>query len=114
MKKKVLSALLSVAMVATLLVGCGGAKEEAAAPAPEATTEVEVEAEAETSEATGEALHFEIVSKGLQHEYWQAVKNGCESKAQELGATINFVGPASENDVLNSSHNPFNLVYLCG
>ena len=34
MKKKVLSALLSVAMVATLLVGCGGS--DAAAPAAEA------------------------------------------------------------------------------
>lgn len=32
MKKKLLSAILSVAMVATLLTGCG-AKEEAAAPA---------------------------------------------------------------------------------
>ena len=31
MKKKVLSALLSAAMVATLLVGCGGS--QAAAPA---------------------------------------------------------------------------------
>ena len=99
MKKKVLSALLSVAMVATLLVGCGGSKEEAAAPAPEATTEAPAEEEAAAPEATGEALHFEIVSKGLQHEYWQAVKNGCESKAQELGATINFVGPASESDI---------------
>ena len=34
MKKKVLSAILSVAMVASLIVGCG-AKEEAAAPAAE-------------------------------------------------------------------------------
>ena len=38
MKRKVLSAILSVAMVATLLVGCG-AKEEAAAPAAETKTE---------------------------------------------------------------------------
>lgn len=37
MKKKVLSALLSVAMVATLLVGCGSSAEtETAAPAEEA------------------------------------------------------------------------------
>ena len=35
MKKKVLAALLSVAMVATLLAGCGSKSEEpAAAPAP--------------------------------------------------------------------------------
>jgi len=37
MKRKVLSALLSVAMVATLLVGCGTAKtEEAVAETPAA------------------------------------------------------------------------------
>ena len=37
MKKKILSALLSVAMVATLLVGCGSSAEtETAAPAEEA------------------------------------------------------------------------------
>ena len=38
MKKKVLATLISVAMVASLLVGCG-AKEEAAAPAAPAATE---------------------------------------------------------------------------
>ena len=69
MKKKVLSALLSVAMVATLLVGCGGSTAEAPA-AEETTTEEAAPAEAAEGEA---ALHFEIVSKGLQHEYWQAV-----------------------------------------
>ena len=43
MKRKVLSALLSVAMVATLLVGCG-AKEEAAAPAEAPAAEAEAPA----------------------------------------------------------------------
>ena len=91
MKKKVLSALLSVVMAATLLVGCGGgAKEESAAPA---------EKETATEAATEGALHFEIVSKGLQHEYWQAVMKGVDNKATELGATYNFVGPATENDI---------------
>ena len=39
MKKKLLSVVLSVAMVATLLVGCGGSTEEAAAPADDAAVE---------------------------------------------------------------------------
>ena len=97
MKKKVLSALLSVAMVATLLVGCGGS----AAPATDAAqTETGDKTEGEAAPQGGEEkLHFEIVSKGLQHEYWQAVYKGCENKAAELGATINFVGPASESDI---------------
>ena len=49
MKKKVLSALLSVAMVATLLVGCGSAPEETAAPAADAAAE---EAPAEIGRAS--------------------------------------------------------------
>ena len=40
MKKKLLSALLCVAMVASLVVGCGGSNETATeAPAAEATQE---------------------------------------------------------------------------
>ena len=45
-----------------------------------------------------DAMHFEIVSKGFQHAYWQAVKKGAEEKAAELGVTINFDGPATESD----------------
>ena len=44
-----------------------------------------------------ETMHIEIVSKGFQHQYWQAVLKGAEEKADELGVTINFVGPASES-----------------
>ena len=51
-----------------------------------------------TVAACADDLHFEIVSKGFQHQYWQAVLKGAEEKAAELGVTINFVGPASESD----------------
>ena len=47
--------------------------------------------------AFAEDLHFEIVSKGFQHQYWQAVLKGSEEKAAELGVTINFDGPANES-----------------
>jgi ribose transport system substrate-binding protein len=42
-------------------------------------------------------MNIEIVSKGFQHQYWQAVLKGAEQKAEELGVTINFVGPADES-----------------
>ena len=69
MKKKLLSVLLSTAMVASLLVGCGSSSEEAA-PAEtetteeateETTEEVEEEAEPETTEVT-EAATMEAPS----------------------------------------------------
>jgi ribose transport system substrate-binding protein len=40
-----------------------------------------------------------IVSKGFQHQFWQAVKQGAEQEAAKQGATITFVGPATEADV---------------
>lgn len=50
------------------------------------------------SAADYSGLQIEIVSKGFQHQYWQAVLKGAEEKAEELGCTINFVGPNSESD----------------
>ena len=108
MKKKVLSALLTVSMTAALLAGCAGAPAAAPAEAeaPAATEEAapaEAEApaadEAEAPAAAEGGFHFEIVSKGFQHQYWQAVLLGAERKAEELGVTINFVGPNSESDI---------------
>ena len=100
MKKKLLSALLCVAMVASLVVGCG-AKEEAPAEAPAATEEAPAEEEAATEEAAPAegGYSFEIVSKGFQHAFWQAVYKGAMDKAAELGDSVNFVGPNSESDI---------------
>ena len=93
MKKKVLAALLSAAMVATLLVGCGNSSAGNSSSSSDAGASTNAGA-ADTSN-----MSFEIVSKGLQHEYWQAVKKGVENKAAELGITINFVGPDSESNI---------------
>ncbi|WP_188944858.1 ABC transporter substrate-binding protein [Nakamurella endophytica] len=40
-----------------------------------------------------------IVSKGFQHQFWQAVKAGADSEAAKLGVTITFEGPPTEADV---------------
>ena len=50
-----------------------------------------------TTAAFAEGINIEIVSKGFQHSFWQAVKLGAERKAAELGVTVNFVGPANES-----------------
>ena len=52
--------------------------------------------------ATGVAedeIYIPVVSKGLQHQFWQTVKSGSEDAAAELGVTITFEGPASEADI---------------
>lgn len=40
-----------------------------------------------------------IVSKGFQHQFWQAVRMGAEDKAAELNMRVNFIGPESEAQV---------------
>lgn len=40
-----------------------------------------------------------VVSKGFQHQFWQAVKKGAEQAAEEFDVTITFEGPESESQV---------------
>lgn len=47
----------------------------------------------------GEQPYIAIVSKGFQHQFWQAVKQGAEQEAAAQGVRISFEGPASESEV---------------
>ena len=51
-----------------------------------------------TSGATDEP-YVAIVSKGFQHQFWQAVKQGAEAEAARQGVRITFEGPSSETEV---------------
>ena len=106
MKKKVLSAILSVAMVATLLVGCGNAAEEApaaateeAAPAEEAPAE-ETEAPAEEAEAPAEEAAagggtYAFVSKSAGNPFNERQATGFEEAVADLGGTAIIQHPES-------------------
>ncbi|MFC7598433.1 ABC transporter substrate-binding protein [Terrabacter sp. GCM10028922] len=52
-----------------------------------------------TGAAGSEKPYIAIVSKGFQHQFWQAVKKGAEQEAAKEGATITFEGPATEKEV---------------
>lgn len=108
MKRKLLSTLLCVAMVATMMVGCGKAAEPAAAPATDTPAET-VAAEPAASEpaastevapaaADAELGKIYLVSKGFQHQFWQAVLQGAQEAAVEYGVEIDFQGPDTESD----------------
>jgi ribose transport system substrate-binding protein len=47
----------------------------------------------------GDKPYIAIVSKGFQHQFWQAVKKGAEQEAAKEGARITFEGPSTEADV---------------
>jgi ribose transport system substrate-binding protein len=43
--------------------------------------------------------YIPLVSKGFQHQFWQAVKSGAEQAAKDLNVRITFEGPDSETMV---------------
>jgi ribose transport system substrate-binding protein len=43
--------------------------------------------------------YIPIVSKGFQHQFWQAVKKGAEQEAAKENVTVNFEGPENETQV---------------
>ena len=93
MKKKLLSALLSVAMVATLLAGCGsstGAAEEA--PANDAAAKEEAApAEKEEASAEGGSVYY-LNFKPEQDEAWQ---NLAKAYTEATGVEVTVVTAAS-------------------
>jgi len=49
--------------------------------------------------SSGDKMTVEIVAKGFQHDFWQAVLKGTEKAAEEFGVTTNFVGPEGEGAI---------------
>ena len=96
MKKKLLSALLSTAMVATLLVGCGGS--QVSAPATEEAVEEAEETAEEAGEtekssvAEGEGQAYYLNFKPEQDEQWQAL---AKSYTEQTGVPVTVVTAAS-------------------
>lgn len=45
---------------------------------------------------TSDKMYIPVISKGFQHQFWQAVKQGSEKAAEEFGVEITFEGPESE------------------
>jgi ribose transport system substrate-binding protein len=64
------------------------------------------------STAAAGQLHIEIVSKGFQHDFWKQVNLGSEAAGKEFGATVRFVGPASESNIAEQIDQLSNAVNL--
>jgi ribose transport system substrate-binding protein len=47
----------------------------------------------------GDQPYIAIISKGFQHQFWQAVKKGADQEAAKEGVRISFEGPATESDI---------------
>ncbi|MCB8981567.1 MAG: ABC transporter substrate-binding protein [Ardenticatenaceae bacterium] len=81
MKSKLSLILLGLLVAVMALVACGGSEE-----ATETATE-------------SDETYIAVISKGFQHQFWQAVKAGAEQAAADYNVTITFEGPESESQV---------------
>jgi len=54
---------------------------------------------AAASGAGGDKPYIPVISKGFQHQFWQAVRLGAEKAAGELNVEITFEGPENETQV---------------
>jgi ribose transport system substrate-binding protein len=95
--KQLISVLLGMLMIAALVAACAtptAAPPQAPAEEPAAPAE-DPAAPAETSERP----YIPVISKGFQHQFWQAVKLGSENAARDFNVDITFEGPESESQV---------------
>jgi ribose transport system substrate-binding protein len=73
-------------------------KEVGGAPAAAAPAALENPGQAPKA-ADGKNLYIPLISKGFQHQFWQAVKLGSEKAAKDFGVDITFEGPETEAQV---------------
>jgi len=89
--KKTLAILLALVMSVALLAACA----DPAPATPPPTAPVDTPADAPPAED----LYIAVISKGFQHQFWQAVYEGSRRAAADYGVRITFEGPESEADI---------------
>ncbi len=96
---------LLVSIAALLVLGMALAAC-ASAPAPTASQPAAQQPAAQAQQpaqqaapAGGTQPYIPVISKGFQHQFWQAVKQGSEKAAQDFNVKITFEGPENESQV---------------
>jgi len=71
--KKILCIVLALAMLGVFVAACGN--------------------------GSSDEMYIAVVSKGFQHQFWQAVKQGSDKAAEDFGVKVHFDGPEGESAV---------------
>lgn len=96
-KGKHLILTAAIMLLTTTLLGACGTNTPAATPA-EKPKENAAATPAPDPKKTNK-VYIPIISKGFQHQFWQAVKQGAEKAAKEFQVEITFEGPETETQV---------------
>ncbi|MGQ9887153.1 MAG: ABC transporter substrate-binding protein [Aggregatilineales bacterium] len=97
MKAIRLLSLLLALLLAVLLPGAVFSQEATPEPGEEMMEEdVPYCTEEIAAEMRELDIYIPVISKGFQHQFWQAVKLGAEMAAEDCGVTVTFEGPETE------------------
>ena len=88
--KKIIALVLAIMMVTAFVAACAQDTPAPAAPAAPA---------AEAPPAAADISYIAVISKGFQHQFWQAVYQGALDAGVHYGVTVSFDGPESEADI---------------
>lgn len=83
MKKRLLAALVSGAMLISALAGCG-------------SSGAQTSGDDSAGQTANQDYHIKVILKTLASEYWQYVGNGCKQAGEDLGITVDVLGASSE------------------
>ncbi|TVY08161.1 ABC transporter substrate-binding protein [Paenibacillus cremeus] len=86
--RKWIAPAAALLLTATLLGACNSSKPAEKAPDT-----------SKPATASAGKMYIPVISKGFQHQFWQAVKQGAEKAAKEFNVDITFEGPESESQV---------------
>ena len=92
----VLFLLLAAMLLGVVAVYGQDANPEATPEATEEAARVPYCTEEIREELAAQELYIPVISKGFQHQFWQAVRAGAEQAAEDCGVEITFEGPETE------------------
>ena len=110
MRKRFVTLLLTAAMAASMLAGCGSSASEsttaAEADTEAASSEKAADTDAEDTEAASDTASADnsdktiyVIVKVLGNQYWSVLQAGAEKAGEDLGCNVVVVGTALESDI---------------
>jgi len=82
--KTFISVLISLVLVISMFTGCKKSQSSNNSDSTSSQTK------------KSDEIYIPIISKGFQHQFWQAVKTGAEKAAKQYNVKITFEGPETE------------------
>jgi len=119
--KRYIALFVAIFMIAAL-TACGGGANDAQPETPPDTVETEQPDPVEpddndhdhdhdhdndhdhddddvATQGNGDPSYIAVISKGFQHQFWQAVYTGARAAGENYGVEVSFHGPESEADI---------------